>query len=105
MLFCQLSSRSQLQLPDGRIIRVGGERFEAPEVLFQPHLINVERSGLSELLFGVIQSADIGEQNDIILFSSQPLFKREVVVISPSGFFFNHISNGFTITVTSIVAD
>ncbi|VBB34049.1 unnamed protein product, partial [Acanthocheilonema viteae] len=44
---------------DGRVIRVGGERFEAPEVLFQPHLINVERSGLSELLFGVIQSADI----------------------------------------------
>lgn len=43
------------------MIRVGGERFEAPEVLFQPHLINVERSGLSELLFGVIQSADIGK--------------------------------------------
>ncbi|VDK46775.1 unnamed protein product [Anisakis simplex] len=46
-------------LPDGRVIRVGGERFEAPEVLFQPHLINVEKCGLSELLFGVIQSADI----------------------------------------------
>jgi len=46
-------------LPDGRVIRVGGERFEAPEVLFQPHLINVERAGLSELLFGVIQSAQI----------------------------------------------
>uniref|UniRef100_F1L660 Actin-related protein 2 n=1 Tax=Ascaris suum TaxID=6253 RepID=F1L660_ASCSU len=46
-------------LPDGRVIRVGGERFEAPEVLFQPHLINVEKSGLSELLFSVIQSADI----------------------------------------------
>ncbi|VDN27421.1 unnamed protein product [Gongylonema pulchrum] len=46
-------------LPDGRVIRVGGERFEAPEVLFQPHLIDVEKAGLSELLFGVIQSADI----------------------------------------------
>lgn len=46
-------------LTDGRIIRVGGERFEAPEVLFQPHLINVEKAGLSEQLFGVIQSADI----------------------------------------------
>lgn len=42
------------------MIRVGGERFEAPEVLFQPHLIDVEKNGLSELLFGVIQSADIG---------------------------------------------
>lgn len=46
-------------VPDGRIVRVGGERFEAPEILFQPHLINVERAGLSEMLFGVIQSADI----------------------------------------------
>ncbi|KOB68596.1 Actin-related protein Arp2, partial [Operophtera brumata] len=27
-------------LPDGRVIKVGGERFEAPEALFQPHLIN-----------------------------------------------------------------
>jgi len=46
-------------LPDGRIIKVGGERFEAPEVLFQPHLVNVEGVGISELLFNVIQSADI----------------------------------------------
>uniref|UniRef100_A0A914HI63 Actin-related protein 2 n=1 Tax=Globodera rostochiensis TaxID=31243 RepID=A0A914HI63_GLORO len=46
-------------LPDGRVIKLGGERFEAPEVLFQPHLINVEKLGLSELLFSVIQSADI----------------------------------------------
>lgn len=48
-------------LPDGRVVRLGGERFEAPEVLFQPHLINVEKLGLSELLFSVIQSADIGQ--------------------------------------------
>ena len=46
-------------LPDGRVIKVGGERFEAPEALFQPHLIDVEKAGLSEMLFGVIQSADI----------------------------------------------
>jgi actin-related protein 2 len=49
-----------VQLPDGRVIKVGGERFEAPEVLFQPHLIDVESAGMSELLFNVIQSADIG---------------------------------------------
>jgi hypothetical protein len=24
------------------VIKVGGERFEAPEALFQPHLINVD---------------------------------------------------------------
>ncbi len=37
------------QLPDGRIIKLGGERFEAPEALFQPHLINVEGQGIIHL--------------------------------------------------------
>lgn len=46
-------------LPDGRIIKVGGERFEAPEALFQPHLINVEGQGIAELVFNTIQAADI----------------------------------------------
>ena len=34
---------------------MGGERFEAPEALFQPHLINVEGVGVAELLFNTIQ--------------------------------------------------
>lgn len=46
-------------LPDGRVIKVGGERFEAPEALFQPHLINVEGPGIAELAFNTIQAADI----------------------------------------------
>ena len=45
----------KFQLPDGRVIKVGGERFEAPEALFQPHLINVEGVGVAELLFNTIQ--------------------------------------------------
>lgn len=53
-----------LQLPDGRTIRVGGERFEAPEALFQPHLINVESVGIAELLFNTIQAADIDTRAD-----------------------------------------
>jgi len=52
------------QLPDGRQVKVGAERFEAPEVLFQPHLINVEGAGISELLFNVIQSADIDTRSE-----------------------------------------
>lgn len=49
----------RIQLPDGRMIMVGGERFGAPEALFQPHLINVEGVGVAELLFNTIQAADI----------------------------------------------
>ncbi|KAI0390552.1 actin family [Xylariaceae sp. FL0594] len=46
-------------LPDGRVIRVGAERYEAAECLFQPHLIDVEQPGIGELLFNTIQAADV----------------------------------------------
>lgn len=46
-------------LPDGRVIKVSGERFEAPEVLFQPFQIGHETVGLSELIFKTIMKADI----------------------------------------------
>ncbi|XP_046400029.1 actin-related protein 2 isoform X2 [Ischnura elegans] len=52
-------------LPDGRIIKVGGERFEAPEALFQPHLINVEGQGIAELVFNTIQAADIDMRSEL----------------------------------------
>ncbi|ERE65277.1 protein FAM22-like protein, partial [Cricetulus griseus] len=42
----------------------GGERFEAPEALFQPHLINVEGVGVAELLFKTIQAADIDTRSE-----------------------------------------
>jgi len=46
-------------LPDGRVIRVGAERFEAPEVLFNPSYLGVEAKGIAEQLFNTIQAADI----------------------------------------------
>jgi len=46
-------------LPDGRVIKLANERYEASEVLFQPHLIDVESAGLHEMLFNMIQEADI----------------------------------------------
>ena len=33
-------------LPDGRVIKVGQERFEAPEALFNPSLIDCEGKGM-----------------------------------------------------------
>ena len=53
------------QLPDGRIIKLGGERFEAPEALFQPHLVNIEGQGIAELLFNTINSADLDLRSDL----------------------------------------
>jgi actin-related protein 2 len=47
------------ELPDGRIIKLGRERFEAPEALFNPSLIDVESAGLSDMVFDMCQKADI----------------------------------------------
>jgi len=46
-------------LPDGRVITMGAERFEAPEALFQPNLIGCEQKGLGEMLFDVINKSEM----------------------------------------------
>jgi hypothetical protein len=35
-------------LPDGRVIKVGSERFQASEALFQPHLMDIEGGGVAQ---------------------------------------------------------
>ncbi|KAI9705059.1 MAG: Arp2/3 complex subunit, actin nucleation center [Candelina mexicana] len=52
-------------LPDGRVIRVGSERFEAPECIFQPHLVDVEQPGIAEFLFQTIQAADVDVRSSL----------------------------------------
>ncbi|KAI7741923.1 hypothetical protein M8C21_024302 [Ambrosia artemisiifolia] len=47
------------QLPDGRVIKVGTERFQAPEALFTPELIDVEGDGIADMVFHCIQEMDI----------------------------------------------
>mmetsp|Transcript_50988 Transcript_50988/g.127967 ORF Transcript_50988/g.127967 Transcript_50988/m.127967 type:complete len:388 (-) Transcript_50988:292-1455(-) len=65
-------------LPDGRVIKVGAERFEAPEALFNPNLIDVESPGMAELLFNTIQSADIDTRtefyNHIVLSGGSSMY-------------------------------
>eukprot|EP00118_Oscarella_pearsei_P024622 m.306448 g.306448 ORF g.306448 m.306448 type:complete len:395 (+) comp41245_c0_seq1:76-1260(+) len=51
-------------LPDGRVVKLGGERFGAPEVLFEPHLIDVDSVGVAEMLFNTIMAADIDTRAD-----------------------------------------
>ncbi|KAH9329440.1 hypothetical protein KI387_001548, partial [Taxus chinensis] len=46
-------------LPDGRVIKVGTERFQAPEALFSPDLIDVEGDGIADMVFRCIQEMDI----------------------------------------------
>lgn len=51
-------------LPDGKVIKLGRERFEAPECLFTPSLVDSEKSGLSDMVFEMIQSADIDTRTE-----------------------------------------
>jgi len=47
-------------LPDGRVIKVGAERFEAPEAIFNPSLAkDIDHSGLSDQIFQTVQALPI----------------------------------------------
>ncbi|KIM21186.1 hypothetical protein M408DRAFT_333611 [Serendipita vermifera MAFF 305830] len=52
-------------LPDGRTIKVGSERFEAPECMFQPRLVDVEQPGVAEMLFQCIQNASVDIRSEL----------------------------------------
>ena len=45
---------TESKLPDGRKIYISSEKFEAPEILFQPHLIQNEMPGVHEMVFDSI---------------------------------------------------
>lgn len=47
------------RLPDGRELRLGPERFRAPEVLFSPHIIGSEANGLPQMVSDAISRADL----------------------------------------------
>lgn len=53
------------ELPDGRTIKLGPERFQAPECLFQPYLVDCEQPGLGEYLFETIQQADVDVRSSL----------------------------------------
>ncbi|VVT45995.1 uncharacterized protein SAPINGB_P000994 [Magnusiomyces paraingens] len=53
------------ELPDGRVIKIGPERFQAPECLFQPQLVDCEQPGIAEYLFNTIQSADLDVRSSL----------------------------------------
>ncbi|KAJ1967527.1 centractin- actin- protein of the dynactin complex [Dispira parvispora] len=46
-------------LPDGHVIKLGAERFRAPEVLFDPEIIGEEFPGIHQILVDSIQKVDM----------------------------------------------
>eukprot|EP00282_Hemiselmis_andersenii_P037417 CAMPEP_0169442212 /NCGR_PEP_ID=MMETSP1042-20121227/8705_1 /TAXON_ID=464988 /ORGANISM="Hemiselmis andersenii, Strain CCMP1180" /LENGTH=381 /DNA_ID=CAMNT_0009553365 /DNA_START=205 /DNA_END=1347 /DNA_ORIENTATION=- len=51
-------------LPDGRVIKVGQERFQCAEVLFQPRLVDIDGRGVVQELFDCINCADMDLRSD-----------------------------------------
>lgn len=45
---------SYYKLPDNKTIKISNEKFEAPEILFNPYLIQSEMPGVHELIFDCI---------------------------------------------------
>lgn len=70
-------------------MKLGRERFRAPEILFQPNLIGSGEVGVAEILFNTLQATDINTREHfykhIVLCGGSTMFpgfssriKREV---------------------------
>eukprot|EP00708_Paratrimastix_pyriformis_P003469 GAFH01002247.1.p1 GENE.GAFH01002247.1~~GAFH01002247.1.p1 ORF type:complete len:258 (+),score=73.60 GAFH01002247.1:389-1162(+) len=53
------------EMPDGQVITLGYERFQAPEALFQPLLLDHDAIGCHEVCFNSIQRCDVDVRRDL----------------------------------------
>ncbi|KAG0221565.1 actin-related protein [Mortierella sp. GBAus27b] len=51
--------KEEFMLPDGNIIKLGAERFRAPEILFSPELIGQEYQGIHQVIVDSISRSDM----------------------------------------------
>ncbi|KAL6754689.1 actin-related protein [Haematococcus lacustris] len=65
-------------LPDGRVIKLGMERFQAPEALFQPGLLDKEQPGVADMVFNVINECDM---------DTRPVLYKNVIISGGSTMF------------------
>eukprot|EP01083_Nonionella_stella_P145266 454886_1 len=55
----------EYELPDGKVITIGNERFRAIETLFQPWLVGYSREGIHGLLYCSIMKCDADIRKDL----------------------------------------
>ncbi|VDK83170.1 unnamed protein product, partial [Cylicostephanus goldi] len=88
------SIEKNYELPDGQEITIGSERFRAPEVLFQPHVLGKESSGVHENCYNSVMKCDIDIRKDlymnIVLSGGTTMFpgitdriKKELTSLAP----------------------
>ena len=73
------SKTVEYTLPDGRKLKVGAERFRAPEILFDPELIGLEWPGLPQIVVDSINRIDMDLRKalfgNIVLSGGSTMFK------------------------------
>jgi len=85
----------QYELPDGKVITIGSERFRTPEVLFQPSFIGKESEGVHRLTYDSIQKCDVDIRRDlytnIVLSGGTTMFPgidkrlhKEITALAPA---------------------
>ena len=52
-------SKTQYQLPDGQAVTLSTERFQAPNVLFDPFLVGSEEAGVADVLVTSVMKSDL----------------------------------------------
>ncbi|ODQ64534.1 actin-2 [Nadsonia fulvescens var. elongata DSM 6958] len=62
------NTSNNYRLPDGKIIKLGDERFKASEILFNPDIIGSEFNGVHQLILDSVMKSDIDLRPN--LFSS-----------------------------------
>lgn len=82
------------ELPDGRLVTLGSERFRCAEVLFQPSLVGLEHDGLHEMLYKSVTKSDIDIRRvlfeNIVVAGGSTMFagfadrvRKELLAIAP----------------------
>lgn len=90
----QACDQINYELPDGRVITVGNERFRCPEALFQPSILGMDVRGIDELAYNSIRkcTSEIQEKllGNIILAGGSSCFpgitermQKEIVALAP----------------------
>ncbi|CAB4389747.1 actin-related protein [Rhizophagus irregularis] len=66
-------------LPDGNVVKLGTERFKAPEILFNPELIGLEYAGIHQVVVDSINRVDLDLRKslyaNVVLSGGSTLYK------------------------------
>ncbi|TDL14660.1 actin protein 4, isoform b [Rickenella mellea] len=86
---------SSYELPDGRLITVGNERFRIPEALFRPSVIDLKSEGIHEATYNSICKCDLDMRGElyehVVLAGGSTLYEgiaermlKELTLLAPA---------------------